>query len=62
MTAMAIASPVVERLDEAGSEVTRPRPGRQRSEAADQAILAAALDLLAIDGYGGLTMAAVIAR
>ncbi len=41
---------------------TGNRPGRQRSEAADQAILAAALDVLAADGYGGLTMAAVIAR
>lgn len=41
---------------------TRNRPGRQRSEAADQAILAAALDVLAADGYAGLTMAAVIAR
>jgi AcrR family transcriptional regulator len=38
------------------------RPGRQRSEAADQAILAATLDVLAADGYAGLTMAAVIAR
>lgn len=38
------------------------RPGRQRSEAADQAILAAAIDVLAAEGYGGLTMAAVIAR
>ena len=40
----------------------RPRPGRQRSEAADLAILGATLDLLAAVGYGGLTMAAVIAR
>jgi AcrR family transcriptional regulator len=40
----------------------RNRPGRQRSEAADQAILAAALEVLAEDGYGGMTMAAVIAR
>src|SRR4249919_3171526 len=38
------------------------RPGRQRSEAADQAILAAALDVLALDGYSGMTMAAVIAK
>ena len=38
------------------------RPGRQRSEAADQAILGATLDLLAEVGFGGLTMAAVIQR
>ena len=38
------------------------RPGRQRSEAADQVILAATLDLLALDGYGGLTVASVIAK
>lgn len=38
------------------------RPGRQRSEAADQAILAATLDVLTAEGYAGLTMAAVIAR
>lgn len=40
----------------------RVRPGRQRSEAADQAILTATLDLLAENGYGALTMAAVISR
>lgn len=40
----------------------RARPGRQRSEAADQAILTATLELLADTGYGGLTMSAVIAR
>ena len=40
----------------------RARPGRQRSEAADQAILGATLDVLALDGYGALTMAAVIGR
>jgi AcrR family transcriptional regulator len=40
----------------------RNRPGRQRSEAADQAILEATLDALAEDGYGGLTMASVISR
>lgn len=42
--------------------IAPPRRGRQRSEAADQAILAAALDVLSCDGYGGLTMAAVITR
>lgn len=40
----------------------RPRPGRQRSEAADSAILEATLDLLGENGYASLTMAAVIAR
>ncbi len=62
MTAVAAAEPVVEAVQPAECEVVRPRPGRQRSEAADQAILGATLDLLAMDGYGGLTMAAVIAR
>ncbi|HEY6531784.1 MAG TPA: helix-turn-helix domain-containing protein, partial [Acidimicrobiales bacterium] len=42
--------------------VAKNRPGRQRSQAADQAILAATLEELAVAGYGGLTMAAVIAR
>jgi AcrR family transcriptional regulator len=41
-----------------GSE--KARPGRQRSQAADDSILAATLDVLAADGYGGLTMSAVI--
>lgn len=40
----------------------RPRPGRQRSEAADHAILSATLDLLAENGYGALTVASVITR
>ena len=40
---------------------TGARPGRQRSQAADEAILVATLDVLAADGYGGLTMSAVIA-
>lgn len=40
----------------------RVRPGRQRSEAADQAILTATLELLAENGYGALTVASVIAR
>jgi AcrR family transcriptional regulator len=39
-----------------------PRPGRQRSEAADEAILDATLTVLAEQGYAGLTMAAVIER
>jgi AcrR family transcriptional regulator len=42
--------------------VTGSRPGRHRSEALDQAILASALEELAAEGYSGLTMAAVIAR
>ena len=37
-----------------------PRPGRQRSVACDDAILAATLQLLAETGYAGLTVAAVI--
>lgn len=40
----------------------RAKPGRKRSEAADQAILTATLDLLAVHGFGGLTMASVISR
>lgn len=40
----------------------RSRPGRQRSEAADQAILAATLEVLSETGYGGLTVSAVISR
>ena len=44
------------------SATTRARPGRQRSEAADQAILSATLDVLAETGYAGFTVAAVIAR
>lgn len=38
------------------------RRGRRRSTVADQAILAAALDVLRVDGYGGFTMGAVIKR
>lgn len=40
----------------------RARPGRQRSQAADQAILSATLDELAESGYAGFTVAAVIHR
>ena len=40
----------------------RARPGRQRSEAADHAILDATLELLGEHGYASLTMAAVIAK
>lgn len=40
----------------------RARPGRQRSEAADHAILDATLELLSENGYASLTMASVIAR
>jgi AcrR family transcriptional regulator len=38
------------------------KPGRHRSQAADDAILGAALDLLRAHGYRGLTMSAVIER
>lgn len=38
------------------------RPGRQRSKAADQAILNAALQILVDEGYGGFTVNKVIAR
>jgi AcrR family transcriptional regulator len=41
---------------------SRPGPGRQRSEAADEAIFDATLELLAEHGYRALTMAAVIER
>jgi len=44
-----------------GPETAKARPGRQRSQAADDAILTATLDVLAAEGYGGLTMSAVIA-
>ena len=41
---------------------TPVRPGRQRSQAADEAILSATLDLLSERGYGGFTVSAVIDR
>ena len=44
------------------STETKPRPGRHRSELADEAIHHATLELLAEHGYAGLTMAAVIER
>ena len=46
-------------IDEA--ELQRP-PGRPRSAEADRAILRAAVDLLADEGYGGVTMEGVAAR
>ena len=45
-----------------GSVAVPARPGRQRSQAADDAILAATLDLLRVHGYRGLTMSGVIER
>jgi len=39
-----------------------PRPGRKRSEESRQAILTAALELVAEIGYGGLTIEAIAAR
>ena len=42
-------------------EIHRP-PGRPRSPEADRAILRAAVDLLADEGYGGVTMEGVAAR
>ena len=42
--------------------VVAPAKGRQRSQAADDAILAATIDLLRELGYRGLTMSAVIER
>ena len=41
---------------------TPVRPGRQRSQAADDAILTATLELLSDRGYGGFTVSAVIER
>jgi len=43
-------------------ELTKRRPGRQRSEAADEMILDTTLDCLREYGYAGLTMAGVIER
>jgi AcrR family transcriptional regulator len=44
-----------------GADVCRP-PGRPRSAEADRAILRATVDLLADEGYGGVTMEGVAAR
>jgi AcrR family transcriptional regulator len=48
-------------MTETAEEVHRP-PGRPRSAEADRAILRAAVDLLADEGYGGVTMEGVAAR
>jgi AcrR family transcriptional regulator len=46
-----------------GAAASAPiRPGRHRSQAADEAILSATLDLLSDRGYGGFTVSAVIER
>jgi AcrR family transcriptional regulator len=44
------------------TQPARRPPGRPRSAAADEAILTATLELLAEDGYGGLSMEAVRLR
>ncbi len=48
-------------MTDIGVEAHRP-PGRPRSAEADRAILRAAVDLLADEGYGGVTMEGVAAR
>jgi AcrR family transcriptional regulator len=48
-------------MTEIAVDVHRP-PGRPRSAEADRAILRAAVDLLADEGYGGVTMEGVAAR
>lgn len=48
-------------MTDIGVDVHRP-PGRPRSAEADRAILRAAVDLLADEGYGGVTMEGVAAR
>jgi AcrR family transcriptional regulator len=47
--------------DTLDAEIHRP-PGRPRSVEADRAILRAAVDLLADEGYGGVTMEGVATR
>jgi AcrR family transcriptional regulator len=55
------AAPSVPSVPSAGEGTTRKR-GRPRSEEAEQAMLAAAIELLAEHGYGGLTVEAVAVR
>src|ERR1700747_2255551 len=47
---------------EAGPAVENRRPGRARSEAAEQAIIEATLDLFAEQGFEGVCVEAVAAR
>ncbi len=60
----AVKKPIKESASETASTKapTGKRPGRQRSTAADEAILSAALEILMEGGYGNFTMNSVISR